>query len=337
MGPFHHQFEEELKDYFKVKYVSLVTNGTIGLLLALRVLDIKGEVITTPFSFVATTHVLQWSNIKPVFVDIHPEDLNIDPLKIKDAITSNTQAILPVHVYGNHCKVLQIKKVAQEYKLKIIYDASHAFGVKIDDNSILNYGDLSIVSFHATKAFNTFEGGAIISKTKTIKEKIDKFKNHGIVNETTIDGFGINGKMNEFQAAIGILQMKYFDDFVFKRFKIAETYKKELEEVPGIRFINVNPEVKNNYAFLPILVDESKFGKSRDFLYNHLKKNGIYTRRYFYPLISEIPMYMDLPSASKKNLPIATKISKQILCLPIYPEIENDTILRIVELIKCIK
>lgn len=334
MGPFHDQLEREIEKYLGVKHVSLVVNGTIALMLALKALDITGEVITTPFSFVATSHVLLWSNIKPVFVDIESEYLNINPEKIRSAITKNTTAIMPVHVFGNPCNYEQLKQISKDNNLKLIYDASHAFGVKLNNSSILNFGDLSILSFHATKTFNTFEGGAIISGSKKLKDKIDKLRNYGFINETTVEGIGINGKLNEFQSALGLMQLKYFDKQVEQRKKIVEIYKRALKNVNGIAFI---PEIKgleNNYSFLPIIVNTRYFGKTRDYLCDELKKHRIFPRRYFYPLISEFPIYNKLSSASRENLPIASKISRMILCLPIYPDLEYDTILKITEIVK---
>lgn len=334
MGPFHDQFERELEEYLGVKHISLVVNGTIALMLALKALDIRGEVITTPFSFVATSHVLHWNNIKPVFVDIEPDYFNIDPDRIRAGITKNTRAILPVHVFGNPCKNEQIMQIAQEYNLRTIYDASHGFGVKLNESSILNFGDLSVLSFHATKAFNTFEGGAIISHSEKLKDRIDKLKNYGFINETTIEGFGINGKMNEFQAALGLLQLKHFDEQVSRRNKIVEIYKNGLKEIHGISFINKKIGLENSHSFLPILVNPSEYGNPRDYLYDYLKKNNIFTRRYFYPLISDLPLYSKLPSASKRNLPVSARISQQVLCLPVYPDLEYDTIFKTVEIIK---
>jgi dTDP-4-amino-4,6-dideoxygalactose transaminase len=334
MGPFHEQFEKELEEFLGVKNISLVVNGTTALMIALRVLEIKREVITTPFSFIATTHVLKWDKIRPVFVDIEPDYFNIDPEKIRAGITKNTQAILPVHIFGNPCKNGQIENIAKEFDLRLIYDASHAFGVTLNNDSILNLGDLSVVSFHATKAFNTFEGGAIISSTPRLKEKIDKLKNYGFINETTIEGFGINGKMNEFQAALGLLQLKHFEDIVSRRTKIVETYKNGLTGIRGISFISDQPGLKNSHSFLPILVNPPEYGNSRDYLSGQLIKNNIFPRRYFYPLISDQPVYKKLPSASKKNLPVAARIAQQILCLPIYPELSDNEIFKTIEIIK---
>lgn len=336
MGPFHDQFEMALKEYLEIEHISLAVNGTTALMLALKALDIRGEVITTPFSFVATSHVLHWNNLKPVFVDIEPDSLNIDPEKVKSGITGDTTAILPVHIFGNPCKNEQISKIAEQNNLSLIYDASHAFGVKLNGNSILNFGDLSVVSFHATKAFNTFEGGAIISKSRKLKEKIDKLKNFGFINETTIEGFGINGKMNEFQSALGLLQLKHFDEQVSKRNKIVDLYKNGLKEVSGISFITDLAGLEKSYSFLPIIVNPSELGITRDYLFEQLKKNNIYTRRYFYPLISDLPIYCNLPSASKINLPVSARISQQVLCLPVYPDLKERIIFKIIEIIKSI-
>jgi dTDP-4-amino-4,6-dideoxygalactose transaminase len=336
MGPFHNQFEKALEEYLGVKYVSLVVNGTVALMLTLKALDIKGEVITTPFSFVATSHVLSWNGIKPVFVDIEPDFLNINPEKISAAITKETMAILPVHVFGNPCNTERIENIVKENKLRLIYDASHAFGVKLNKSSLLNFGDISVVSFHATKSFNTFEGGAIISRTEKLKKKIDKLKNYGFINETSVVGLGINGKMNEFQAALGLVQLKYFDEQITKRKEIVEFYKKGLKNIKGISFIAEQNGLENTYSFLPILVNPLDYGNTRDYLYDQLKKRNIFSRRYFYPLISDFPLYSKMPSASKKNLPVSTRISQQILCLPIYSDLASDTILKIIEIIKSV-
>ena len=322
-GEFHHEFETELANYLGVPYVSLFANGTLALVTALQALNITGEVITTPYTFVATTHSLIWNNIKPVFVDIEETTGNINPDKIESAITSETTAILPVHVYGMPCNTDKIQEIAQKHNLKVIYDAAHAFGVEKDGESILNQGDLSIISFHATKVFNTFEGGAIISKSVEIKQHIDDLKNFGFRDEVTIVDVGINGKMNEFQAALGLLQLKYINEQIAKRKKVAEIYKQNLKNIKGIRCLNEIENVKGNYSYFPVFIDED-FGLSRDKLYAKLKQNGIFARRYFYPLISNLPMYEKLPSANKTNLPIANKLAKEVVCLPIYPELEKE-------------
>ena len=290
-GKYHELFEKELADFLGVKYISLFTNGTLALITALQTLRITGEVITTPYSFVASTHALHWNGITPVFVDIDPVYCNLDPSKIEAAITPKTTAILPVHVYGNPCRVNEIDMIADTYGLKVLYDASHAFNVQLGGTSILNFGDLSVLSFHATKVFTTFEGGAIICHDEKTKKRIDFLKNFGFADEVTVVGPGINAKMNEFQAALGLLQLKYIDEYISKRKKIAQTYNEELSGIEGIRMLEEIESVKHNYAYFPIFIDEEKYGLSRDSLYNLLKRNNIYARRYFYPLISQFPTY----------------------------------------------
>jgi len=331
-GPYHQQFEAELCDYLGVKYVSLFTNATIALITALQVLEIAGEVITTPFSFVATSHSLLWNNLTPVFVDVDRNTLNLDSAKIEAAITQKTTAILPVHCYGNPCDVEAIELIAKKHNLKVIYDAAHAFGVKCHCGSILNHGDLSILSFHATKAFNTFEGGAIISSNLETKLRIDSLKNFGIESDTSVKIAGINGKMSEFNAALGILQLKYFEDVVAKRKQIAQTYQSRLKSVEGIEILGPFEQLQPNYSYFPILVTD-KFRMTRDELFDFLKIAGIYTRRYFYPLISTFSMYQHLPSSDVTNLSIAYDASQQILCLPIYPGLETTLIDKICALI----
>ena len=333
-GKYHQQFERALADYLGVKYVSLFTNGTLALVIALQALRITGEVITTPYSFVATTHALHWNGITPVFCDVEPEYCNINPDKIEALITPKTTAILPVHVYGNPCQVDKIEKIAEIYGLKIIYDAAHSFGVEINGNSILNYGDLSVISFHATKVFTTFEGGAIICHDEKMKKRIDFLKNFGFAGETTVVGPGINAKMNEFQAALGLLQLKHFEAYIAKRKKVAETYRELLQNIPGIRFLKDMDNVKHNYAYFPIFVNKKEYGKTRDELYEELKKHNIYARRYFYPLISQFPTYRGLPSASPENLPIAEKITNQVICLPIFPDIANEAVDKVIQVIE---
>ena len=332
-GSFHQEFEKKLAKHLGVKYVSLFNNGTMALISALQVLRVTGEVITTPFSFVATTNALHWNNIKPVFVDINIEDKNLDPEKIEAAITPQTTAIVPVHVYGNPANVEKIQEIADIYGLKVIYDAAHAFGVKKDNQSILNFGDLSILSFHATKTFNTIEGGAIICHDEKTKKRIDFLKNFGFASETTIVAPGINAKMNELQAAYGILQLKTIDDQIEKRKKIAYTYRELLKGTQGIRVLEDFDGIKHNYAYFPIFV-ESSCHLTREELYYKLKENNIFTRRYFYPLISEFPPYRGLHSSKPKNLPIATKVANQVICLPIYPELDMSDVQRIVNIIK---
>lgn len=332
-GPYHELFEKKLAEYLGVKYVSLFSNGTLALISALQTLRITGEVITTPFSFVATTHALNWNGIKPVFCDIDPVTYNLDPKKIEAAITPKTTAILPVHVYGNPCDVTAIQEIAGTYGLKVIYDACHAFGVTINSKSVLNFGDLSVLSFHATKVFTTFEGGAIICHDETTKKRIDFLKNFGFAGETTVVAPGINAKMNEFQAALGLLQLKYIDQAIEKRKEIAEYYRQHLQGLPGISIFKDMPNVRHNYQYFPIAIDKRLFGRSRDDVYNALKKQNILARRYFYPLISQFPTYRGLESAKPGNLPVAEDITQKILCLPIYPGLEKADTKRILKII----
>ena len=333
-GPFHQQLEKELADYLVVKYISVFSNGTLALVTALQALRITGEVITTPFSFVATTHSLWWNNIKPVFVDIDPEHFNLDPEKIEAAITPQTTALMPVHVYGNPCKIDAIQRIADAYGLKVIYDAAHAFGVKINDNSVLNYGDLSVMSFHATKVFNTIEGGAIICHDEKMKKRIDFLKNFGFADEVTVVAPGINAKMNELQAAYGLLQLKHIDNCIDKRKLIADTYRQQLEDIPGIRFHSDMKGVRHTYSYFPIFIDAEQYGSTRDQVYENLKMHNIYGRRYFYPLISNFPTYRGLPSAKPENLPSATSIAEQVICLPIYPDLNIENVFEICNLLK---
>jgi dTDP-4-amino-4,6-dideoxygalactose transaminase len=321
-GPFHQELEAALCDYLGVQHISLFANGTLALVTALQALRITGEVITTPFSFVATTHALHWNNIKPVFADIDPKTLNLNPEKIEAAITPQTTAILPVHVYGHPCNISAIQKIAENYNLKVIYDAAHAFGVQCHCGSILNHGDLSILSFHATKVFNTFEGGAIISPDAKTKKHIDHLKNFGFVDETTVVAPGINSKMSELHAAIGLLQLKHIDEAIARRREIDAFYREALEPVTGIHCIKDSGELKANYAYFPILVEPDYLLK-RDKLFEKLRQNGIYARRYFYPLISNFPMYRGLRSSSPDNLAVATETAEKVICLPIYPTISR--------------
>ena len=330
-GKYHQEFEKALASYLGVPYVSLFANGTLALMAALQCLRIKGEVITTPYSFVATTHSLWWNGIKPVFVDIEPDYCNLDPARIEAAITPQTTAILPVHVYGNPCDVDSIQNLADIYGLKVIYDAAHAFGVRLNGSSVLNYGDLSIVSFHATKVFNTIEGGAIISHDIKTKKRIDYLKNFGIANETTVVAPGINAKMNEIQAAYGLLQLKYFDTVIDGRKHITDRYKEGLKDIPGLRFLDEPAGVDYNYSYFPVFIDELEFGRTRDEIYEELKSQDIFARRYFYPLISEFAAYRGLPSA--KGLDIAHEISRQIICLPLYPDLPDDVVDLIISII----
>lgn len=324
-GPFHQQLEKSLCDYLGVEHIALFTNGTIALVTALQALRVTGEVITTPYSFVATSHSLLWNGIKPVFVDIDPNTFNLDPVKIEAAITPQTTAIMPVHCYGHACDVEAIQKIADNYNLKVIYDAAHAFGVKDAGGSILQHGDLSILSFHATKVFNTFEGGAIICPDAKTKQRIDHLKNFGHVDEVTVVAPGINGKMSEFSAALGLLQLKYINCAIERRKEIDAAYRERLKRVKGIRCLNNTDEKVANYAYFPILI-EASYPITRDALYQQLKDHGIHPRRYFYPLISDFPMYRGLPSAQSDNLPVATVAAQQVLCLPIYPDLDISVV-----------
>ncbi|MDD4992434.1 MAG: DegT/DnrJ/EryC1/StrS family aminotransferase [Paludibacter sp.] len=333
-GPMHQQLEQELANYLGVKHISLFSNGTLALISALQALNITGEVITTPFSFVATTHSLWWNKITPVFVDIEPEYLNLDPDKIEAAITPRTTAILPVHVYGNPCQMDKIQQIAGKHGLKVIYDAAHAFGVKENGVSVLNYGDLSVLSFHATKVFSTIEGGAIICHSEEMKHHIDNLKNFGFRDETIVEEPGINAKLNELQAAYGLLQMKYIDGFISKRKLITKLYRNLLKGISGIRFLNDKVDISYSYSYFPILIDEESYGKSRDELYEKLRKNNIFARRYFYPLISNFEPYSKLLTAAPQNLPVATKASLQVLCLPIYVDLNEVDVYRICSIVK---
>jgi len=325
-GPMHKRLEKELAEFLGVPFISLFVNGTLALVTALQALRITGEVITTPYSFVATTHSLWWNNIKPVFVDIEHEYGNLDPDKIEAAITPKTTAIMPVHVYGNPCHVERIQEIADIYGLKLIYDAAHAFGVTYKGGSILNFGDLSILSFHATKVFNTFEGGAIISHDSATKQRIDYLKNFGFAGETTIMAPGINSKMNEVQAAMGLLQLKTFNDSIEKRKVVANRYRELLKDVKGITMLPEPEDTVSNYAYFPIFIHEKEYGLSRDGLYEKLKQNNIFGRRYFYPLISEFSMYKGLESSSPDHLPVAHKMANDVICLPIYSELTVDIV-----------
>ncbi len=331
-GPFHQQLEKALCEYLGVEFISLFTNCTIALMAALKVLEIKGEVITTPYSFVATSNALIWNNLQPVFSDIDENTFNIDPNEIEKSITANTTAILAVHCYGYPCAVDKIKKIADKYKLKVIYDAAHAFGVSYQGESILKHGDLSVISFHATKVFNTFEGGAIISHDAKTKKRIDELKNFGFVNETSINSAGINGKMSELNSAFGLVQLKHVDKYIAQRKLIYKSYCDKLKNVPGLTLPNPIENTSENYSYLPILINE-KYHLDRDSLYKKMRDKNIYSRRYFYPLISDLEIYEKITSASKKNLPIASIIKDQIICLPIYPALTNDDVLRVVECI----
>ena len=331
-GPFHQQLEKELCEYLGVEHIALFTNGTIALVTALQALRITGEVITTPYSFVATSHSLLWNGIKPVFVDIDRNTLNLDPAKIEAAITPQTTAIMAVHCYGHPCDVEAIQKTADNYNLKVIYDAAHAFGVEDAQGSISRHGDLAALSFHATKVFNTFEGGAIVCPDAKSKARIDHLKNFGHAGEVTVVAPGINGKMSEFNAALGLLQLKYIDRALAQRKEIDAAYRERLQAVKGIRCLKGAGEKIANYAYFPIMVDAS-YPIGRDGLYHKLKARGIHPRRYFYPLISDFPMYRGLPSARPENLPVAVEAAQQVLCLPIYPDLDMSVVDEIVGLI----
>ncbi len=333
-GQFHQELEKALCEYLGIKYISLFSNGTLALITALQALKITGEVITTPYSFVATTHALWWNGIKPVFVDIEPDYLNLNPDKIEAAITPQTTAILPVHVYGNPCQVEKIEKIADTYGLKVIYDAAHTFGARLNDIPICSFGDLSVLSFHATKVFNTFEGGAIVCHDEKTKNRIDFLKNFGFADEVTVVAPGINAKMNEIQAAFGLLNLKYIDEAIKKRNLIASIYRNNLLNIKGVKTLNEMDGVINNYPYFPIFIDSKKFNKSRDEIYTDLKLKGYYTRRYFYPLISEFPTYKGLQSAEYNNLPIANSIANEVLCLPIYPDLEQKSVIDLCNFIK---
>lgn len=332
-GPFHYQLEQALCDYLGVNHIALFTNGTLALVTALQALQITGEVITTPYSFVATAHSLLWNGIKPVFVDIDPITLNMDPDKIEAAITSQTTAILPVHCYGHPCDVDRIQKISDIYGLKVIYDAAHAFAVQCRGGSVLNYGDLSVLSFHATKVFNTFEGGAIVCHDAETKLRIDHLKNFGFVDEQTVVAPGINGKMSEINAAFGLLQLKGINEAIKKRKTIDRCYRKSLSEVKGIYCLPDASETVANYSYFPILVGP-EYPLSREALFQKLLDNGIRPRRYFYPLISDFPMYRGFPSATQSNLPVAKKAAEGVICLPIYPELESAHLYRIIKIIR---
>lgn len=331
-GKYHQEFEQKLAEHLGVKYVSLFSNGTLALISALQTLRISGEVITTPYSFVATTHALHWNGIEPVFGDIDPVYGNLDVNKIESLITPRTTAIVPVHVYGNPVDVIKLQEIADNYGLKVIYDAAHAFGVEKDGNSILNFGDLSILSFHATKTFNTIEGGAIICHDEKTKKRIDYLKNFGFSDEITVVAPGINAKMNELQAAYGLLQLGAIKEQIAKRKLVTNIYRSLLKGVSGIRFLNDIENVKHNYSYFPIFVDKD-FAITRDALYGLLKDRKIFGRRYFYPLISEFSTYKSLPSAQKDRLLESHKLASQVICLPIYPELERNEIEFIVDVI----
>jgi len=341
-GHYHQLLEQELANYLGVEYLSLFTNGTLPLITALQALHIQGEVITTPYSFVATTHSIWWNGLTPVFVDVDPVTGNIDPDKIEAAITPHTTAIMPVHVYGQPCDVERIDAIAKKYNLKVIYDAAHAFGVKIARHpeqsegshtvtSILNFGDMSTLSFHATKVYNTIEGGALICHSKEMKDHIDNLKNFGFRGETTVVAPGINSKMDEMRAAYGLLNLKQVDAAIEARHKVAVAYREALKDVKGIRCLQDADGVHNNYSYFPIFVDENEYGMSRDALYEKMKASNVMGRRYFYPLISAFSPYNKYASASSENLPVATKLADSVICLPMHHALTEDDVKRVLD------
>lgn len=332
-GTFHKQLERELAAYLKVPYISLFTNGTLPLITALQALRITGEVITTPYSFVATTHSLWWNGIKPVFVDIDPATGNIDPDRIEAAITPKTTAIMPVHVYGKPCNTKRIKEIADTYGLKVIYDAAHAFGVEVDGESVLNAGDLSTLSFHATKVYNTVEGGALVMHDAETKKRIDYLKNFGFANEVTVVGPGINSKMDEVRSAYGLLNLRQVDAAIEARHQVATKYREALRPVEGITFFDDMPGVKHNYSYFPIFVDAEKYGMTRDGLYFKMKEHNVLGRRYFYPLISEFSTYRGLDSARPENLPNAHRMAETVVCLPMHHALSDEDVERVVNCI----
>ncbi|RGO88974.1 DegT/DnrJ/EryC1/StrS family aminotransferase [Bacteroides thetaiotaomicron] len=333
-GNFHQKLEEELAKYLKVPYLSLFTNGTLPLITALQAMRITGEVITTPFSFVATTHSLWWNGIKPVFVDIESETCNLDPSKIEAAITPRTTAIMPVHVYGKPCKTKEIQEIANKYGLKVIYDAAHAFGVEINGESILNFGDMATLSFHATKVYNTLEGGALIVHDEQTKKRIDYLKNFGFASETEVVAPGINSKVDEVRAAYGLLNLKQVDHAINSRRKVAIRYRDELQGVKGITFFNDIPGVRHNYSYFPIFINAEEYGMTRDELYFKMKEHNVFGRRYFYPLISTFSTYRGLDSANPDNLPIATQMSNNVICLPMHHALSENEVEYILQIIK---
>lgn len=334
LGEYHQRLEVALAEYLGVPYISLFTNGTLPLIAALQALDIRdGEVITTPYSFVATSHALWWNGLVPVFADIRESDCNLDPERIEAAITPCTKAIMPVHVYGNPCETEAIEKIADKHGLKVIYDAAHAFGVSQNGKSVLLEGDLSTLSFHATKVFNTLEGGALVSHSAEMKQKIDYLRNFGFEDETTVVGPGINGKMDEVRSAYGLLNLRQVDDAIEKRHQVALRYRNALRNVEGIRFLDDIEGVKHNYAYFPVFVDAERYGMTRDELYFKMKEQGVLGRRYFYPLISTFSTYRELPSARPENLPIATKLANQVICLPMHHALSESDVDKVIGLI----
>lgn len=334
-GPFHQELEGRLSTYLDASHVSLTSNGMLALTVAMEAAGLEGEVITTPYSFVATTHSVLLEKLMPVFADIRPDDLNIDPAAIEAAITPRTSAILGVHCYGNPCAVEAIEVIAQRHGLTVIYDAAHAFGVRLNGRGVFAWGDYSCLSFHATKAFNTFEGGAVTTATATAKHAVDRQKNFGIADEENIPTVGTNAKMSELNAAVGLLQLDHFAHVRRERGRVDALYRAALAEVDGIEPLAIPIGVESNHAYFPLLVGKA-FPLSRDGLYEHLKARGIFTRRYFFPLLSNLPMYRDTPSADPANLPVANDAAARILCLPIYPDLTNPEVERIVAAIRSI-
>lgn len=332
-GNYHKQLETALAEYLKVPYVSLFTNGTLPLLTALQALRITGEVITTPYSFVATTHSIWWNGCKPVFVDIDPGTGNINPDRIEAAITPKTTAIMPVHVYGKPCDTKRIQEIADKYGLKVIYDAAHAFGVEVNSESILNAGDMSTLSFHATKVYNTIEGGALVMHDEETKKRIDYLKNFGFANEVTVVAPGINSKMDEMRSAYGLLNLKQVDAAIEARHQVAIKYREALRNVEGITFFDDMSGVRHNYSYFPIFIDADKYGMTRNELYEKMKSANVLGRRYFYPLISEFSTYRSLPSAAKENLPNACKMADSVICLPMHHALGKEDILKILDCI----
>lgn len=333
-GYYHQELEKALCEYLKVPYISLFTNGTLPLICALQAMRITGEVITTPYSFVATTHSLRWNVIKPVFVDVDPQTGNLDPEKIEAAITPKTTAIMPVHVYGRPCEMERIQQIADIYGLKVIYDAAHAFGVEKDGISVINAGDMATLSFHATKVYNTIEGGALVCHDAQTKQRIDYIKNFGFANETTVVAPGINGKMDEVRSAYGLLSLKYVDDAIEKRKQVAIRYRNALENIPGIRLLDKQSNVKSNYSYFPIFLSEKEYGMSRDALYEKMKSVGVYGRRYFYPLISSFSTYRGLESSKPENLPNAYRMANEVICLPMHHTLKEEDIERVIDSIE---
>lgn len=331
-GHYHQQLEKELCEYLGVPFISLFSNGTLALITALQALELEGEVITTPYSFVATAHAIKWNNLTPVFVDIDPQTFNIDPKKVEEAITDKTCAILPVHVYGNPCDDTAIQAIAKEHDLKVVYDAAHAFGVKKDDISVLNMGDLSILSFHATKAYSTIEGGAVVCHSLEMKQKLDKLKNFGFESEIDVSECGMNAKLNEVQAAFGLATLKYIDAAITKRNSIASYYEECFKNIKGISLLEPEEGIELNYSYFPIVINEAEYGKSRDQLFHELKESNILARRYFYPLITDFGPYKN----TNKEYILAKKVSNNVICLPIHSDLSDadikfitDTVLKL--------